>query len=111
MNIKISFRNMEHSDALTNYTNEALEKVFKFIEREPEPIHIDVILEAHKIHAHHKVEIRMSSKHYHFLREQESPDIYQAIDYLIKVLIEDIKKTKGKNLDKREKGHIKPGCC
>ena len=111
MNIKISFRNMEHSDALTTYTHEALEKIFKFIEREPEPIQIDVILEAHKQHAHHKVEIRMSSKHYHFLLAHEGADIYQQIDHVVKVLIEDIKKTKGKNLDKRDKGHDKTSCC
>ncbi len=108
MNIRISFRNMEHSDALTQYTNEALEKVYKFIEREPEPIQIDVILEAHRQHAHHKVEIRMNSKHYHFLLAHEGPDIYLLIDHVIKILIEDIKKTKGKNLDKR---YEKPTPC
>lgn len=109
MNIRISFRGMEHSDALTTYTNEALEKVFKFIEREPEPIQVDVILEAHRQHHHHKVEIRMSSKHYHFLLAHEGPDIYQEIDHVVKVLIEDIKKIKGKNLDKRNES-LK-GCC
>ena len=111
MNIKINFRNMEHSDALTTYVNEALEKIFKFIEREPEPIQIDVILEAHKQHAHHKVEIRMRSKHYHSLLSNEGPDIYREIDYVVKVLIEDIKKTKGKNLDKRQHDKTNGTCC
>lgn len=111
MNIRISFRNMEHSDALATYTNEALQKIFKFIEKEPEPMHIDVILEAHRQHHHHKVEIRMSSKHYHFLLSHEGPDIYQEIDHVIKVLIEDIKKTKGKNLDKRHEKPTPTGCC
>lgn len=110
MNIKISFRNMEHSDALETYVNNALEKIFKFIEREPEPIQINVILEAHKQHAHHKVEIRMSSKNYHFLLSHEGPHIYQEIDHVVKILIEDIKKTKGKNLDKRQHEKINGGC-
>lgn len=110
MNIRISFRNMDHSDALAQYAHDALQKVFKFIEREPEPIHIDVILEAHRQHAHHKVEIRMSSKHYHFLINQESPDLYPLIDHTVKILIEDIKKTKEKNLDKRQHEKLN-GCC
>lgn len=110
MNIKITFRNMEHSDALDTYTREGLEKIFKFIEKEPEPINIDVILEAHRQHHHHKVEIRMSSKHYHFLLAHEGPEIYKEIDHVIKVLIEDIKKEKGKMLSKRHEMPSSP-CC
>lgn len=101
MNTQITFRGMDHSDSVENYTKVALEKLYKFIEKEPEPINLEIVLEAHRQHHHHKVEIRIRSKHYHFLVEHEGPDLYTEIDYVVKHLIEEIKKEKSKALDKR----------
>lgn len=101
MNIQISFRGMDHSDLTEQYVRKALEKAYKFLEKEPEPIKFEVILEAHRAHTHHKVEIRMHSKHNHFIVEHEGDDLYCEIDHVVKVLIEDIKKNKGKYLDRR----------
>jgi len=101
MKIRISFRGMDHSNAAQEYIEKALQKIYKFIEKEPEPIQFDVILEAHRQHHHHKVEIRMRSKHNHFIVEHEGPDLYREVDHVIKRLIEDIKRKKGKYLDKR----------
>jgi ribosomal subunit interface protein len=101
MNIQITFRGMDHSDAVENYVKIALEKVYKFIKKEPDPITFEIILEAHRQHHHHKAEIRLHSKHYRFLVEHEGPDLYTEIDYVVKHVIEEIKKEKGKALDKR----------
>ena len=102
MNVQISFRGMDHSDSAENYVKQALEdKVFKLLEKEPEPIKFEVILEAHRAHTHHKVEIRLHSKHNHSIVEHEGDDLYCEIDHVVKVLAEDIKKNKGKYLDKR----------
>ena len=103
MNIKISFRGMDHSDSAENYVKKALEdKVFKLLEKEPEPIKIEVLLEAHRAYTHHKVEIRMHSKHNHFMVEHEGDDLYVEIVHVIKVLAQDIKKSKSKYLDQRK---------
>lgn len=101
MNITVTFRGMDHSNAIQEYAQEALEKVFKFIEKEPEPIKFEIILEAHRQHHHHKVEIRMHSKHFHFMIHHEGPDLYQEIDWVVKHLVDEIKKQKNKHLDER----------
>lgn len=102
MKMSISFRGMDHSSSAQNYVENALKKkVYKFLEKEPEPIKIEVILEAHRQHHHHKVEVRIRSKHNHFIVEHEGPDLYKEIDVVVKRLIEEVKKQKSKYLDKR----------
>lgn len=102
MNIQISFRAMDHSDSTEKYTQKALEKVKKFLGKEPSPIKIEVVLEANRVHAHHQVEIRLHSKNYHFIVKHEGADLYAEIDRVVKTLIEEIKKNKNKLLDKRK---------
>lgn len=101
MNVQITFRGMDHSNAAEDYVKQALEKTYKFLEKEPEPIQFEVILEAHREHTHHLVEIRIHSKHNHFIVKEEGSDLYAQIDRVVKILIEEIKKQKSKYLDKR----------
>lgn len=107
MNTRIVFRGMEHSQLLEDYAREALSKTDKFLENEPDPVQIDVVLEAHKQHQHHKVEVRLKSKSHHIVMSHEGADIYVVIDYVIKHVIEEIKKNKDKMLGKRHSG----SCC
>jgi ribosomal subunit interface protein len=102
MKVQITFRAMEHSQAVEHYVQEGLQKLYKFLQKEPDPINIEVILEAHRQHHHHKVEIRIHSKHNHAIVEHEGPDLYQAIDYVIKHLIAEVKKQKDKFVDKHK---------
>jgi len=102
MKVQITFRAMEHSQAVERYVQEGLQKLHKFLQKEPDPINIEVILEAHRQHHHHKVEIRIHSKHNHAIVEHEGPDLYQAIDYVIKHLIAEVKKRKDKFVDKQK---------
>jgi ribosomal subunit interface protein len=101
MNIRIAFRGMEHSNAIENYAHKELEKLTKFLHKEPEPIYFDLVLEADKHHLHHKVELRINSKHFHFITAREGKDLYQELDHVIKVMGREIKKHKEKALDKR----------
>jgi len=39
---------MEHSDVMEEYINRQLEKIVEFLENEPTPIYIDMVLEASK---------------------------------------------------------------
>lgn len=105
MNMRISFRGMDHSDSIENYAKKELElKVFKFLQKEPDPIYLDLVLSAGRTHAHHEVELRINSKHNHFIVKHEGPDLYVQIDHVIKIMAEEIKKQKSKDLDKRNHG-------
>jgi len=101
MNLRIAFRGMEHSGLLEDYVKKALEKTEKFLGKEPDPIHFDVVLEAHREHHHHKAEVRLNSKNNHVILQHEDADIYVAIDYVMKHLVDEIKKNKEKQLEKR----------
>lgn len=107
MNIRITFRGMDHSVAIENYATKAADTLTKYLEKEPEPVFMDVILEAHKQHAHHKVECRLNSKNFHFIIDREGSDLYQEIDHVMKIAKEEIKKIKDKMLDKRNHPDIK----
>lgn len=101
MNIRIAFRGMEHSDAIETYANNELEKLTKFLHKEPEPIYFDLVLEAGREHLHHKVELRVNSKHFHFITHREGKDLYKELDHVIKIMGQEIKKHKEKALDQR----------
>ena len=101
MDIRIAFRHMDHSVAIENYAKKELEKVTKFLQKEDNLIHIDLVLDAAKIHAHHTVELRLNSKHYHLIASHEGADLYQEIDHVVKTMVQEIKKQKEKHLDKR----------
>lgn len=101
MDIRIVFRHMEHSLAIENYARAALEKVTKFLQKEDNLIRIDLVLDAAHVHAHHKVELRLNSKHYHLIATQEGADLYQEIDHVVKTMVQEIKKHKEKHIDKR----------
>ena len=76
-------------------------KVTKFLQKEDDLIHIDFVLDAARVHAHHKVELRLNSKHYHLIASHEGADLYQEIDHVVKTMVQEIKKQKEKHLDKR----------
>ncbi len=101
MNIRITFRGMDHSDAMEAYVREGLQKVLHLLQKEQDPLVIECVLDAARQHHHHKVEIRLKSKHYHCVVAHEAPDMYPLIDHVIKVIVEDIKKQKDKAIDKR----------
>lgn len=106
MNVRIVFRAMDHSDAIEEYVHQELEhKLLKFVQKEGDLNHVDVVLDAGKIHAHHHVEIRLKSKHYHFIASDEGPDLYIAIDRAIKIIVEDVKKQKDRAISERNHGH------
>jgi len=101
MDIRIAFRHMDHSVAIENYAKKELAKVTKFLQKEDDLIHIDFVLDAARVHAHHKVELRLNSKHYHLIASHEGADLYQEIDHVVKTMVQEIKKQKEKHVDKR----------
>lgn len=107
VDIRIAFRHMDHSVSIENYVRKELEKLTKFLQKEDDLIHIDFVLDASHVHAHHKVELRLNSKHYHLIASHEGPELYQEIDRVIKTMIQEIKKHKEKYIDQRNHPKIR----
>lgn len=101
MNVRIAFRGMDHSDSVENYANQEIEKLTKYLHKEPEPLYFDLVLEADKNKTHHKVELRVNGKNLHLMASREGADLYQEIDHVIKIMGKELQKHKEKALDKR----------
>ena len=96
MHKRIMFRFMDHSDAIEKYIQKKIEKVDKFFKREPLPIKIDMVLEAHREKDFFKVEFRVNSYHYHITAQTEGHDMYAMIDEAVHKMIKDITRRKDK---------------
>jgi ribosomal subunit interface protein len=98
MNRRIAFRNMEKTNHMEEYCIGQLDKIEKFLENERPPVSIDLVLEPSKVHAHHQVELRVNTPHYHKKVQFEGPDFYlvlnRAFDTMYKELHEEKKKQK-----------------
>ena len=101
MHKRITFRNMDHVAAIENYANEKLAKIEEVLSHEPTPVYIDLILEPSKVHAHHRVELRVKSPHYDMVSNYEGPEFYKVLDRVIDVMLEELHREKRKQLDER----------
>ncbi len=85
---------MEHCDAIEKYIHKRIEKLDKFFKREPLPVYIDLILQAHREHDFFKVELKVNSAHYHIMVQSEGFDMHAMIDEAVLRMIKDITKKK-----------------
>lgn len=99
MKILVTFRGMEHSNALEDFVKAKLHKVLRFLENEASPTVIDVILEAGTQHHHHKVEFRLHSPHYKIVAHREGPEIYAEVEGVADIFAQEIAKAKQKRVD------------
>jgi len=102
MNKKIVFRHMEHSPSMEDYANQQLAKVLEFLENEPTPIYVDLVLEPSKVHAHHRVELRVKTPNFDRVSNFEGPTFYDVMDRVIDVMYKELCEDK-----KRRKDHLK----
>lgn len=100
MNKRIFFHEMESTVALEKYADEKLEKIVRFLEHEREPIYLDLILQAGRLHAHHRVELRIKTPRYELIVHEEEPDLYKALDSVIDRMYYQLHQEKEKLLDK-----------
>jgi ribosomal subunit interface protein len=104
MNKKITFRDMESTVLLEEHVHEQLAKVERFLLSERSPINIEVLLTAHKQHAHHEVEVRLHCPDYHFRAHAEGNDMYMVINEAIDRLYTELRRAKKKWIDTRKRG-------
>lgn len=104
MNRRIMFRHMKHSDAIEQHALQQLKKIENFLENEPSPCSIDLVMEPSKIREHPKVELRIKTPHYDLIThyEQEGMDFYQVLDHVIDVMYRLLHEEKQKLVDARK---------
>ncbi len=104
MHKRITFRNMEHSSVMEDYIHQQLAKIENFLENEPTPIYIDLILEPTKIHEHPRAELRVKTTHYDLISNYEytGVDLYGVIDRVIDIMYRQLLEAKKKENDQRK---------
>jgi len=95
---RITFRGMEHSPVIEEYCNGQLAKVEEFLTHEPEPIYLDLVLDAQRTHHHHHVELRIKTPHYDLISHYEGPEMYDVIDRVIDTMYRQLTEAKKKRV-------------
>jgi ribosomal subunit interface protein len=103
MSKRIAFKNMQSTPVLEEFANKHLEKIEQFLENEPTPVHIDLVLEDNPVHPHHKVELRIKTPHYDLIAHHEGPEMYQEIDRVTDIMLQEIRKAKARLVDDKKK--------
>jgi len=104
MEIKFTFRGMESSQPLEQYVVEKNKKIVHILTKERAPHRLEVILEAHPTHAQFALELRLHTADYHEFVKRDGTDLYGLIDEAFDILMQEIRKKKEFNIDKRKKG-------
>ncbi len=104
MHKRITFRNMDHSSVMEDYINQQLAKIETFLENEPTPIYIDMIVEASKVREHPRAELRIKAPHCDLISNYEytGVDMYDVIDRVIDIMYDQLRELKKKNCDNRK---------
>lgn len=90
MNISITFRHMEASEAIKAYAREKVARLQRFL-RQPMTARVTVSIEKHE----QVVETRVSSGGERLEAREASPDLYASIDKLVDKLERQIRASKG----------------
>jgi putative sigma-54 modulation protein len=98
VNISITFRHMEASDAIKAYAHDKVAKLQKFLRQ---PMTAKVTLSLDKLR--HVAETRISSGGAHLEAKEGSDDMYASIDKVIAKLERQIRGTKGAALSKKRR--------
>lgn len=104
MHKRITFRGMDHSPVIEEHANKQLAKIEHFLENEPTPVYIDLVLEPSKTREHHFIELRVKSPHYDEISNYEhtGTDFYDVLDRVIDVMYRKLLTAKKKLVDKRK---------
>ncbi|KKP35596.1 MAG: hypothetical protein UR26_C0003G0069 [candidate division TM6 bacterium GW2011_GWF2_32_72] len=102
MHKRITFRGMEHSPVMEKHVDQQLEKILHILDNKPGPKHLDVVLDASKIHCDNKVECTLKTPQFDLISHHSCPDIYEAINISIDILYHQLLEAKRKLVDDRK---------
>jgi putative sigma-54 modulation protein len=99
MNIGVTFRHIEPSEAVKDYAKEKIAKLQKFLRQ---PMQANVTFDTERLD--HVVEVRISSGAERFHGKEQNPDMYASIDVVVDKLERQIRSGKGQNASKKRGG-------
>lgn len=99
MNISVTFRHMDTSDAIKQYASDKVAKLQKFL-RQPMTAKITLSIDA----LSHVAETQISSGGAHLEAKESSDDLYASIDRVVEKLERQIRGVKGAAQSKRRGG-------
>ena len=91
MQVLVTFRNMESTDALKDYASTKLQKIKKYID---EPIKAEVVLRVEKFRR--IAEVTLNVNRSRLVSNHETEDLYSAIDGVVDKLERQARKHKAK---------------
>ena len=97
MNIAITFRQMEATDAVKKYATEKIAKLQKFLRQ---PMKGQVTLSCQ--HTLHRAEVDVHSGSAHYHAHESSEDMYASIDKVIDKLERQVRETKDESAARRK---------
>jgi putative sigma-54 modulation protein len=99
MNISITFRHMDSSEAIKSYASEKLAKLQRFL-RQPISARVTLSLDV----LEHTAEVRLSSGSEHLEAHEASEDMYVSIDRVVQKLERQIAASKGGVQSRQRRG-------
>lgn len=99
MNISITFRHMDSSEAIKSYASEKLAKLQRFL-RQPISARVTLSLDV----LEHTAEVRLSSGSEHLEAHEASEDMYVSIDRVVQKLERQIAANKGGVQSRQRRG-------
>jgi putative sigma-54 modulation protein len=102
MQISVSFRNVDPSDHLKGYAENRMARLKKYME---EPIEIYVVLSIQKIR--HAADVTISANGMKIKAQEETGDLYSAIDMVLDKIEKQIKRHRDKVKEHKAEGKSK----
>ncbi len=99
MNITITFRHMDGTEAVKRHTHDKIAKLQKFL-RQAMNAHVTLSVEG----LDHVADVRITSGSQSFHATERSPDMYASIDLVLDKLERQIQAQKGANVAKKHGG-------
>ena len=106
MNISITFRQMEATEAMKGYATEKISRLQKFLRQ---PLHGQVTLSCQKTVHSGEVDLHAGGQHFH--AHEETEDMYASIDKVVDKLERQIREVHGSHKKKgadRASDHLLP---
>lgn len=103
MQISVTFRNLEPSEALKNYVTERLSKFRRYLEG-PQEAHVVLGLEKFR----HLADVTINSNGRLIKGREENADMYAAIDLVMDKIDQQLRKLREKSRDKGDRSRVQP---
>jgi len=102
MQLSVTFRHMEPSDALKEYAQEKISRVKKYLDS---PVEAHVVMSVEKFR--HTADVTITSDGFKINGQEETGDMYSAIDMVVDKLERQVKRLRQKNKNRKPKNRTR----